>query len=63
MKIKFCNLRLRCAREGIEFYPLPTIQCIINEYGELYQPNWQLRLWWIWFCIVISSKNYGKQHK
>lgn len=56
MKIKFRNMRLRCGREGIEFYPLPTIHCILNEYSEKFTPKWQVRIWWIWFCLIIYSK-------
>ena len=55
MKIKFRNMRLRCGREGIEFYPLPAIHCILNEYGEKFTPKWQVRIWWIWFCFIIHS--------
>ena len=62
MKIKFYNLRLRCNRDGIEFYPLPTIQCVLNEYGYETQPNWEIRIWWIWFCLSIRSKKCGKKY-
>lgn len=62
MKIKFRNKRLRINREGIEVYPLPTIQFILNEYGDVCQPNWEVRIWWIWFCLSISSIKYGKNN-
>ena len=59
MKIVFCNLRFSAERSGIEFYLLPTIKCILNEYGE-YRPKWKIRIIWIWFCIEIKSKQYKK---
>lgn len=62
MKIKFYNLRFSASRSGIEFYPLPTIKCILNEYGE-YKPKWNIRIIWIWFCISIQSKKYEKYNK
>lgn len=69
IKIRFRNMRMRCGREGIEFYPPPTVQCVFNEYGERFRPKWQIRLWWIWFCLMISSakqeewKNTNKKEK
>ena len=55
MKIDYNNMRLRSNREGIEIYPLPAIQIILNEYGEAWQPKWEIRIWWIWFYISICS--------
>lgn len=62
MKVKFYNLRLSCGREGIEIFPLPTIHCILNEYGEKFKPNWEVRIRWIWYCISIRSSKCGKGH-
>lgn len=56
------NMRNVAGREGIVFYPIPAIQCVMNEYGEQYKPNWEIRIWWIWFCLSIRSKNNGKPH-
>ena len=62
MRVKFYNLRLSCSREGIEIFPLPTIHCILNEYGERFKPNWEIRIRWIWYCISIRSSKCGKEY-
>lgn len=63
MKITFCNMRLSAERIGITFYLLPTIKCILNEYGGISVPKWQIRIIWIWFCIIIKSKKFEKWKK
>lgn len=58
MKIQVDNIRLRAGREGVEIYPLPTIQLVFNEYEE-YIPKWSVRILWWWFKIDIHSTTYG----
>lgn len=62
MRIVFFNARYSAERNGIEFYLLPTIKCILNEYGQ-YKPKWEIRIIWIWFWIKIQSKKFEKWKK
>jgi hypothetical protein len=61
-RIAFRNLRLSAGREGFEIYILPAFQLILNEYGIKYMPNWELRVRWLWFALIIYSKGSGKSY-
>ena len=62
MKIKFINMRYSSEREQITIHLLPTIKLILNEYGDKWCPNWELRIGIIWFWICFVSTKCGKAH-
>lgn len=63
MKINVYNMRYSSERRGITIYLLPTFQLIFNEYGECYNPNWQLNIRFIWFMLSIYSSKNGRAFK
>lgn len=62
MKVKFWNSRYWSGREQISIYLLPTVKIILNEYGDIWCPNWELRIGILWFWVCIESNKTGKAH-